>query len=92
MSLIRLTVSIIGEVTLGFGPDDVGTHSIRSSFAMFLYLKRVCDSLTVLQGRWRSLEFMDYIRPQVDEFSAGLSALMTQVTDFYTVPDNIHND
>ena len=57
-----------------------------------LYLKRVGDSRIILQGRWRSLTFMDYIRTQVDEFSAGLSALMTQVTDFYTVPDNIHND
>lgn len=35
---------------------------------------------------------MDYIRPQVDEFSAGLSKLMTQVQDFYTVPDNQEND
>ena len=91
-SLIRLAVSLIGEATSGFGPDDVGTHSIRNSFAMFLYLKRVGDSRIMLQGRWRSLAFMDYIRPQVDEFSAGLSALMTQVNDFYTVPDNIYRD
>ena len=92
MNMIRLNVALIGEVILGFGPDDVGTHSIRSSFAMFLYLKRVGDSRIMLQGRWKSLAFMDYIRPQVDEFSAGLSALMTQVNDFYTVPDNMHND
>ena len=92
MSQIRLIVALIGEATLGFGPDDVGTHSIRSSFAMFLYLKRVGDSRIMLQGRWKSLAFMDYIRPQVDEFSAGLSNLMTQVNNFYTVPDNTNND
>ena len=92
MSLIRLNVALIGEETLGFGPDDVGTHSIRSSFAMFLFLKRVGDSRIMLQGRWRSLAFMDYVRPQVDQFSAGLSALMTQGNDFYTVPENDNND
>ena len=92
MNMIRFTVAMIGENELGFGPDNVGTHSIRSSFAMFLYLKRVGDSRIMLQGRWRSLAFMDYIRPQVDEFSAGLSKLMTKVQDFYTVPDNSAND
>lgn len=35
---------------------------------------------------------MDYIRPQVTEFSAGLSVLMTQVPDFYSILDNPHND
>ena len=58
MSLIRLNVALIGEATLGFGPDDVDTQSIRSSFAMFLYLKRVGDSRIMLQGRWKSLAFM----------------------------------
>lgn len=50
LSFIRLTVAFIGEEVLGFGPDDVETHSIRSSFAMFLYLKRVGDSRIMLQG------------------------------------------
>ena len=92
LSFIRLTVAFIGKEVLGFGPDDVGTHSIRSSFAMFLYLKRVGDSRIMLQGRWRSLAFMDYVRPQVDAFSVGLSTLMTSNKDFYTVPDNMTND
>ena len=90
MTMIRVTVALIGQDKLGFGPDNVGTHSIRSSFAMFLYVNRVGDSRIMLQGRWKSLAFLDYLRPQVDEFSAGLSALMTKVTDFYTVPDNPH--
>ena len=91
MILIRSTVGLIGRASLGFGPDDVGTHSIRCSFAMFLYVNRVGDSRIMLQGRWRSLAFLDYIRPQVDEFSAGLSTLMTNVKEFYTVPDNNYN-
>lgn len=54
MQLIRFTVGIMGTACLGFGPDDVGTHSIRSSFAMFLYINRVGDSRIMLQGRWKS--------------------------------------
>ena len=45
----------------------------------------------MLQGRWRSLAFLDYIRPQVDEFGAGLSTLMTNVKEFYTVPESNYN-
>ena len=29
--MIKLTVTQIGRTTLGFGPDDVGTHSMHSS-------------------------------------------------------------
>lgn len=41
LTVIRLTISLLGSHELGFGPDDVGTHSIRSSFAMFLYLSNI---------------------------------------------------
>ena len=34
---IRATVDVIGIDVLGFSSKDVGCHSIRSSFAMFLY-------------------------------------------------------
>ena len=50
MILIRSTVALIGRASLGFGRDDVGTHSIRCSFAMFLYVDRVGGSRIMLQG------------------------------------------
>lgn len=34
---------------------------------------------------------MDYVRPPVNEFSAGLSTLMKDNKDFYTVPGNSRN-
>ena len=84
---IRSTVSILGRDSLGFEPDDVGNHSIRSSFAMFLYLNHTRSDKIMLQGRWLSQAFLDYIRPQVSAFSAGLSEIMLENGSFYTVPD-----
>ena len=88
MNLIRFTVAVIGKEKLGFAPEDVGTHSIRSSFAMFLHLQKVDPDRIMLQGRWRSRAFLDYIRPQVEAFSKGLSTIMTSSNDFYTIPEN----
>ena len=62
---IRNTVSLIGEEKLGFKPNDVGIHSIRSSFAMFLILNGIQPEIVQLQGRWKSDAFMEYIRPKV---------------------------
>ena len=84
---IKNTVDLIGEESLGFGKDDVGIHSIRSSFAMFLTLNGTYPEIVQLQGRWKSQSFMDYIRPQISDFSRGLSTIMMHGTDFYTVPD-----
>ena len=83
---IRMTVAMIGEVKLGFKKEDVGTHSIRSSFAMLLYLAKVPVSTIMILGRWHSSSFLLYIRKQVLEFSAGLSDMMLE-KDFYTLPE-----
>ena len=45
----------------------------------------------MLQGRWKSQAFLDYIRPQVSTFSAGLSELMLENGTFSTIPDR-HTD
>ena len=84
---IRNTVALIGSNILGFGPEDVGNHSIRSSFAMFLILNGSEETIVQLQGRWKSRAFMDYIRPQVNQLSKELSRLMMQNSNFYTIPD-----
>ena len=38
---IRVAVKAIGEEKLGFTAKEVGTHSIRTSFATLLYLRKV---------------------------------------------------
>ena len=74
---LRSTCMSIGEDRLGFQPQNVGTHSIRTSFAMQLFLAGVKDFTIMLMGRWKSLAFLRYIRPQVQQFSKNLSDLMS---------------
>ncbi len=84
---IRNTVKIIGPKNLGFGPDEVGTHSIRSGGAMALHLADVSPLTIMMIGRWRSEAFLLYIRKQVQKFSEGLSDRMLQTEDYFTTPD-----
>jgi len=85
---IRATVTLLGPDNLGFHPKEVGCHSIRSSFAMFLYLQDVCTDRIMLQDRWKSGAFLLYIRVQVAAFSKGLSSALTHDSNnFFTTPD-----
>ena len=85
---IRATVDVIGRDVLGFGPEECGVHSIRSSFAMYLYTQFVRTDKIMLQGRWRSDAFLIYIRRQVTKFSKGLSSLMINCSnEYFTVPE-----
>ena len=77
---------------LGFKGKDVGTHSIRSSLAMALYLKKRSIFTIMLLGRWRSDAFLLYMRRQIQEFSAGVSADMVSQEDFFTIPDLDEHD
>ena len=70
---------------LGFIGKEFGTHSIRSSLAMALYLAKRQVFTIMLIGRWCSDAYLIYVRRQ--EFSAGVSADMIQYDQFYTVPD-----
>ena len=73
---LRAACKTIGTQKLGFTPDRVGTHSIRTSFSMQLHLAGVKDHIIMLQGRWKSLSFLQYIRLQVQELSKDLSQKM----------------
>ena len=77
---------------LGFTGKDVGTHSIRSSLAMALYLSRRPVSTIMLLGRWSSDAFLLYIRRQVQEFSTGVSEDMVANEKFFTIPDLDESD
>ena len=86
-SHIRHTVSVMGEATLGVTVENVGTHSLRSSCAMLLYLGQVRTSTIMLLGRWKSDAFLLYLRKQVKEFTAGVSdTMVSQSGAFSTIP------
>ena len=86
MKRIREVVKTFGKEDLGFDYTEIGTHSIRSSTAMQLFLNKYPTYQIMLLGRWCSDSFLKYIRRQVLKFSAGISESMVQ-KDFYTVPD-----
>ena len=86
---LQWAASELGHERLGYHPHEVGCHSIRSGAAMAMYLNKVPTFTIMLQGRWCSDAFLRYIRKQVKEFSAGVSAAMvsSDTYNFYTMPD-----
>jgi hypothetical protein len=84
---IRHIVTLMGEERLGVTAENVGTHSLRSSCAMLLYLGQVRTSTIMLLGRWKSDAFLLYLRKQVKEFTAGVSdTMVSQSGAFSTIP------
>jgi hypothetical protein len=88
---LRSIVGKIGNTILGFGPEEVGNHSIRSSSAMAMFLAGTPVYTIMLQGRWRSDAFMRYIRKEVLQSSTGISSRMLQFESFYTIPSFVHS-
>ena len=89
---LHITNTVNNTAGLGYTGDDVGNYSIRSSLAMALYLsKRVVSTITLII-RWSSDAFLLYIRKQVQEFSAGISADMVAIDNFFTIPDLQEHD
>ena len=56
--------------------------------ALFLSNRNYSDSKIQLLGRWKSLAFMDYIRPQVMEWTNDLSKAMIETLDFADLGSN----
>lgn len=82
---IRAIVQVLGEEYLGFGPDDVGLHSIRSGGAMAMFLSGTREIIIMHIGRWKSLAFLEYIREQVENFTAGVSSNMIHFEHFHNL-------
>ncbi|EJK64829.1 hypothetical protein THAOC_14393, partial [Thalassiosira oceanica] len=85
LSDIRAAVRAIGPKVLGFTSNDVGTHSVRSSFAMMAYLAKEPVYTIMLIGRWSSTAFLSYIEPQIKEFTGGVSKRMLTHETFFHV-------
>ena len=86
-NLLRAGTLTFGEERLGFSHKEVGTHSIRSGFAMELYLAKVYPETIMIMGRWTSSAFLRYIRIQVSDLSKGIITLMKNHHAFYTIPE-----
>ena len=84
-------VATIDE-SYGLPKKSVGTHSIRSSGAMAMYLNGIPVYTIMLLGRWSSDAFLLYIRRQVTEFSNDVARKMTTNTVYHHVPDANRED
>jgi hypothetical protein len=74
-----------GKAEFGFAPMEIGTKSIRSGAAMALFLQNHSSDKIMILGRWMSKAFLDYIRPQVLEWTNNMSRDMVTTTDFTDV-------
>jgi hypothetical protein len=81
--LLRKTCDVFGgKEKFGFDPRDIGNHSIRSGAAMALFLMDHHPTKIMILGRWKSEAFMDYIRPQVLEWTNLMSRDMVAFDSF----------
>ena len=64
---IQAVCQKMDKVKLGLIADRVRTYSIQINSAMKLHLAGVKDNIIMLQGRWRSIFFLNYIRLQIQE-------------------------
>jgi len=72
--------------------QDIGLHSLRSGATLAMYLSSIPVFTIMLIGQWSSNAFLQYIRTQVQEFSAGVSRKMLTADVFFTIPEAQHED
>jgi len=70
------TAIMHSQVTKGYDPEGVGSHSLRAGGAMALF-QSGADATTIMKlGRWTSTAFMSYLHEQVDILSQGAANRM----------------
>jgi hypothetical protein len=74
--LLRLTCTTT-PTSFGYTPKEISARSIRSGMAMALFLGKCSGEEIRLLGRWRSMAFLDYIRPRMTEAFSDASNKMT---------------
>ena len=80
---LRYTCTFFGgRPTFGFSASEIGTKSIRSGAAMALFLMNHSAERIMIMGRWKSTAFLDYIRPQVLEWTNNMSSDMIRHDSF----------
>ena len=68
VAMLRSAVTEVGPDSIGVPLARVGTHSVRTTFALLMSLNGAQDSLIRKKGRWRSDAYLLYIRGYADAF------------------------
>ena len=58
---LRAMAAILGKAQLGFDPNEIGLHSLRSGGAMAMFLSGISTIVIRRIGRWSSEAFLEYI-------------------------------
>jgi hypothetical protein len=75
-----------GENRYGIRTSELGTRSIRSGAAMALAIQSdTSDKKIMMLGRWKSTAFLNYIRPQVLEWTSDAAQQMAKTKSFLDV-------
>ena len=94
ISMLRTSVTTIGPENIGVPVKRVGTHSIRTTFALLMSLNGAQDSLIRKKGRWRSDAYLLYIRGYADAFGDMTSDYISnpEKGNFVSLHDHNHVD
>jgi len=77
---VKAAVTLIGEDYLQVKASEIGTHTLRVSFATMCDLEGVAPKKIMMAGRWLSTAFMKYVRDD--------SVLADEIADAITNGNN----
>lgn len=66
--MICLLVTTIGHEVIGVQPNQVGTCSIRTAFALLINLNGAQDNLIHLKEQWHNNSYLQYMHGYMDNF------------------------
>jgi hypothetical protein len=84
LNLLQMTCRVNdGKNKYGIDVSEIGTRSIRSGAAMSLAVQGGnSDKKIMMLGRWKSMAFLAYIRPQVMEWAGDMASEMAKAKPF----------
>ena len=83
ISFLWVVLCSIGKHELGFKVHEAGTHLVRSSMAIALFLADVEIVAIILLGRWKNAAFVCHICEQVLKALIRASFYMANQKDFF---------
>jgi len=79
---IQASIPHLQHCLKGYKPKIVGTHSLRSSGAIALFLSSSSPKAIMKMGCWTNTMFMTYIHEQVDTLNQDAAAKMSLDVSF----------
>ena len=85
LAAVRHGARIVNLQTCGYDLTRIGTHSLRASGAMALWLVGYSAEAIMKYRRWKSNTFLTYIHSQIALLSQGIAQKMRRPISFHNV-------